>query len=163
MLNATFSTPDLDSFCLLDRLGLTVTGQHVADDHTVLRCRVVAPEDPVERDCWCHRCGAAGVARDTVVRTLAHVPVGWRPTMLHVAVVSNRARASELLGAAAGDVDRGQQPITVVRKGSRALQPLPASPDASCGCGCIRRSWAASCPPGGISRCGGRCAVRCGR
>lgn len=44
--------------------------------------------------------------------------------------VSTGARASELLGATGADVDPGQQLITVVRKGSRALQPLPAAPDA---------------------------------
>ena len=44
--------------------------------------------------------------------------------------VSTGARASELLGAAQGDADPGQQLITVVRKGSRALQQLPASADA---------------------------------
>jgi site-specific recombinase XerD len=44
--------------------------------------------------------------------------------------VSTGARASELLGALSGGADPGQQLITVVRKGSRALQPLPASPDA---------------------------------
>src|SRR5208282_6202279 len=44
--------------------------------------------------------------------------------------VSTGARASELLGATAGDADPGQQLITVIRKGSRAVQPLPASPDA---------------------------------
>jgi site-specific recombinase XerD len=44
--------------------------------------------------------------------------------------VSTGARASELLGATAGDVDPGQQLITVMRKGTRVLQPLPASPDA---------------------------------
>ncbi len=44
--------------------------------------------------------------------------------------VSTGARASELLGARSGDVDPGQQLVTVVRKGSRAVQPLPASPDA---------------------------------
>jgi len=44
--------------------------------------------------------------------------------------VSTGARASELLGARCGDVDPGQQLITVIRKGTRALQPLPASPDA---------------------------------
>jgi hypothetical protein len=82
----TFCCPDLDAFCLLDRLGLTVTGQHVAEDHTVLRCRVLEPDDPVERDCWCHCCGATGVPRDTVTRRLAHVPVGWRPTILQVTV-----------------------------------------------------------------------------
>jgi len=44
--------------------------------------------------------------------------------------VSTGARASELLGATAADVDPGQQLITVVRKGTRVLQPLPAAPDA---------------------------------
>jgi integrase len=44
--------------------------------------------------------------------------------------VSTGARASELLGAVCGDADPGQQLITVVRKGTRRLQPLPASPDA---------------------------------
>jgi integrase len=44
--------------------------------------------------------------------------------------VSTGARAAELLGARCGDVDPGQQLVTVVRKGSRAVQPLPASPDA---------------------------------
>ena len=73
MPDASFSTPDLDRFCRLDRLGLTVTGQHVAEDYTVLRCRFVEPDDPVDRYCWCDRCGAAGVPRDTVVRKLTHV------------------------------------------------------------------------------------------
>lgn len=44
--------------------------------------------------------------------------------------VSTGARASELLGATAGDADPGQQLITVIRKGTRVLQPLPAAPDA---------------------------------
>ena len=44
--------------------------------------------------------------------------------------VSTGARASELLGVRCGDVDPGQQLVTVVRKGNRALQQLPASPDA---------------------------------
>ena len=44
--------------------------------------------------------------------------------------VSTGARAAELLGLRCGDVDPGQQLITVVRKGSRALQQVPASPDA---------------------------------
>jgi len=44
--------------------------------------------------------------------------------------VSTGARAAELLGATRGDADPGQQLITVVRKGSRRLQQLPASPDA---------------------------------
>jgi integrase len=44
--------------------------------------------------------------------------------------VSTGARASELLGARCCDLDAGSQLITVIRKGTRAMQPLPASPDA---------------------------------
>ena len=44
--------------------------------------------------------------------------------------VSTGARASELLSAARGGVDPGRQLITVVRKGTRAVQQLPASADA---------------------------------
>ncbi|WP_041371323.1 tyrosine-type recombinase/integrase [Nakamurella multipartita] len=44
--------------------------------------------------------------------------------------VSTGARSAELLGVRRGDVDPGQQLVTVVRKGSRAVQQLPASPDA---------------------------------
>ncbi len=80
MPNATFCCPDLDSFCQLDRLGLSVTGQQVHHDHAVLACRVLEPDD------WCHECGCQGVPRDTVVRELAHVPLGWRPTILAVRV-----------------------------------------------------------------------------
>jgi transposase len=80
VLNATFSRPDLDSFCLLDRLGLSVTGQQVRDGHAVLACRVLEADD------WCQECGCQGRPRDTVTRRLAHVPLGWRPTILHVRV-----------------------------------------------------------------------------
>lgn len=44
--------------------------------------------------------------------------------------VSTGARASELLGLTCGDANPGEQLVTVVRKGTRALQRLPASPDA---------------------------------
>ena len=44
--------------------------------------------------------------------------------------VASGARASEVLGARCRDADPGQQLITVVRKGSRAIQAVPASPDA---------------------------------
>jgi len=44
--------------------------------------------------------------------------------------VSTGARAAELLGATQEDADPGQQLVTVIRKGSRAMQRLPASPDA---------------------------------
>ena len=46
----------------------------------MLACRVL------ERDDWCRRCGCQGVARDTVTRRLAHLPLGWRPTTLLVTV-----------------------------------------------------------------------------
>jgi site-specific recombinase XerD len=44
--------------------------------------------------------------------------------------VSSGARASELLSATLAGVDPGRQVITVVRKGTRELQELPASSDA---------------------------------
>ena len=44
--------------------------------------------------------------------------------------VSTGARASELLSLTQGGVDPGRQLVTVVRKGSREAQELPASPDA---------------------------------
>jgi site-specific recombinase XerD len=44
--------------------------------------------------------------------------------------VSTGTRASELLSVLRSGADPGQQLITVIRKGSRALQQLPASPDA---------------------------------
>nr|WP_325507284.1 site-specific integrase [Mycobacterium sp.] len=44
--------------------------------------------------------------------------------------ISTGARASELLGVRQCDIDPGQQLITVVRKGSRAVQQLPAAGDA---------------------------------
>jgi integrase len=44
--------------------------------------------------------------------------------------VSTGARASELLSATRGGVDPGRQLITVVGKGTRAVQQLPASADA---------------------------------
>ncbi len=44
--------------------------------------------------------------------------------------VSSGVRAAELLGVTVGDTDPGRQLITVIRKGTRALQQVPASPDA---------------------------------
>ena len=78
MDNATFTTPDLTTFCRLDDLGLAVMGQYLSAEQTVLLCRPVEPDD------WCHRCGCHGQVRDSVVRELAHVPFGWRPTTLQV-------------------------------------------------------------------------------
>ncbi len=57
-----------------------MTGQRLEPDRAVLACRVVEP------DAWCRRCGCEGAARDSVVRRLAHEPLGWRPTTLEVTV-----------------------------------------------------------------------------
>lgn len=80
MADATFTAPDLTSFCLLDGLGLEVVGQRLEPDRAVLACRVI------EADAWCHDCGGQGRARGTVVRWFSHVPLGWRPTILRVQV-----------------------------------------------------------------------------
>ena len=77
---AEFACPDLTTFCRLDELGLDVTGQRLESDRAVLACRVVEPDQ------WCRRCGCEGAPRDTVVRRLAHEPLGWRPTLLEVVV-----------------------------------------------------------------------------
>jgi len=74
----SYTPADLTTFCRLDDLGLTVTGQHLSPERAVLLCRPVEPDD------WCHRCGCHGSPRDSVVRELAHVPFGWRPTTLQV-------------------------------------------------------------------------------
>ncbi len=83
---ADFGRPDLTTFARLDGLGLEVLGQRLEPNRAVLACRVVEP------DRWCHDCGGEGLARDTVVRRLAHEPLGWRPTMLEVVVRRYRCR-----------------------------------------------------------------------
>ena len=97
MRDATFACPDLSTFCRLDELGLVVTGQRLEPDRAVLACRVREADD------WCHRCGEQGVARDTVVRRLAHEPFGWRPTILLVTVRPRVAPGHHGSGAAAGE------------------------------------------------------------
>jgi transposase len=82
--DGTFARPALTSFCRLDELGLEVVGQQLQPDRAVLACRVTGA------DRWCRRCGCEGSARDTVVRRLAHEPLGWRPTTLLVRVVRYR-------------------------------------------------------------------------
>jgi len=77
--HAGFGRPGLTAFARLDGLGLAVIGQRLEPGRVALACRVV------EADGWCRRCGAEGLARDTVVRRLAHEPLGWRPTTLEVA------------------------------------------------------------------------------
>lgn len=84
MRNAT--SPCLDSFCRLDRLGLTVLSQQIEPDHAVLICAPSTAPQP------CPGCRQPGVRHDTVVRRLAHVPYGWKPTILQVLVPRYRCR-----------------------------------------------------------------------
>ena len=79
--------PSLDSFCRLDRLGLSVTAQLVEPDHTVLTCI------PTTEAGVCAGCHHPGARHDTVTRRLAHVPFGWKPTILEVRVPRYRCRA----------------------------------------------------------------------
>ena len=82
MTDATFTCPDLTTFTRLDELGLVVVGQRLEPGRAVLACRVV----DADADGWCRRCGCEGTVRGSVVRRLAHEPLGWRPTTLHVMV-----------------------------------------------------------------------------
>jgi len=82
MSETTFSRPDLTTFLGLEALGLTAVGQFLTAERAVIECRMpIGLEDPL-----CKVCGVQGVARGTVARRLAHVPVGWRPTELVVRV-----------------------------------------------------------------------------
>lgn len=62
--------------------------------------------------------------------------------------VSAGVRASELLGMRGADVDAGQQVITVVRKGTRAIQQVPASPDAFVHLRIYQQAMRGLVPPG---------------
>ena len=84
MPDATFADPDLTTFCRLDDLGLVAVGQRIEPGRAVLACRVAAPDD------WCQECGCQGVPRDSVIRRLAHEPLGWRPTTPEVRVIRYR-------------------------------------------------------------------------
>ena len=91
MSDVTFVRPDLTTFARLDGLGLVVVAQSLQPDRAVLACRVTEPDD--ERDRWCRHCGGVGTPRDTVTRSLAHVPFGWRPTTLMIRVRRYRCQA----------------------------------------------------------------------
>jgi transposase len=109
---AGFACPDMTTFCRLDELGLVVTGQRLEPDRAVLACRVVEPDQ------WCRRCGCEGAARDTVVRRLAHEPLGWRPTTLEVVV--RRYRCSGCGHVWRQDTSRAAEPrAKLSRRGLR--------------------------------------------
>ncbi len=112
MPDATFGCPDLTTFCRLDELGLEVVGQRLEPDRAVLVCRVL------EQDNWCRRCGCEGHPRDTVLRRLAHEPLGWRPTTLLVTV--RRYRCSGCGHVWRQDTSKAAQPrAKLSRRGLR--------------------------------------------
>ena len=97
---------------------MEVTGQRLEPGRAVLACRVVEPDD------WCRRCGCQGTARDTVVRRLAHEPLGWRPTSLEVTV--RRYRCSGCRHVWRQDTSRAAEPkAKLSRRGLRwALEAI---------------------------------------
>ncbi|GAA1351541.1 hypothetical protein GCM10009595_12940 [Falsarthrobacter nasiphocae] len=113
MSNATFTRPDLTTFCRLDELGLEATGQRLEPNHAVLACRIQNP-DP-----WCRRCGCHGTLRDTVLRRLAHEPLGWRPTTQEVTV--RRYRCTGCRHVWRQDMSQAAEPRGAVGSGSRRV------------------------------------------
>jgi transposase len=110
--DATFDCPDLTTFCRLGELGLEVTGQRLRPDRAVLACRIT------DDDSWCRRCGEEGSPRDSVTRTLAHEPFGWRPTTLLVTI--RRYRCAGCAHVWRRDTSRAAEPR--VKLSRRALQ-----------------------------------------
>jgi len=119
--DATFTCPDLTTFTRLDELGLVVVGQRLEPDRAVLACQVV---DVADADGWCRRCGCEGTVRDSVIRRLAHEPLGWRPTTLHVTV--RRYRCSGCGHVWRQDTSRAAEPrAKLSRRGLRwALEAI---------------------------------------
>ncbi len=112
MPDATFACPDLTTFCRVDELGLGVVGQRLEPGRAVLACRVVEPDE------WCRRCGCQGTAVGTVIRKLAHEPLGWRPTILEVTI--RRYRCSGCGHVWRQDTSRAAEPrAKLSRRGLR--------------------------------------------
>ena len=76
------------------------------------------------------RSGSRGRFRTASSMSCSPPCVRTGPGTAGVLDLHRRRAHRELLGALAGGIDPGQQLVTVVRKGSRAVQQLPASPDA---------------------------------
>ena len=124
MVDSTFSVPDVTTFARLDGLGLRVTGQFLEPGRTVLECRVVGD------DAGCRRCGGVGAPRDSVVRRLAHDPMGWRSTLLLVIVRRFRCGGCGLVWRQ--DTSRMAEPRarlsrSAVRWALQALAPIFAA------------------------------------
>ena len=76
------------------------------------------------------RSGSRGRSRTSWFNKLFAALPSDRDRALVAFWISTGARASELLGMRQCDFDPGEQLISVVRKGTRAVQQLPASADA---------------------------------
>lgn len=87
-----------------------MTGQQVAADRAVLACRVA------DEDRWCRRCGQEGSPRDSVTRTLAHEPFGWRPTTLLITI--RRYRCAGCQHVWRQDVDKAAEPRARLSRGA---------------------------------------------
>jgi len=112
LFNATFGAPDLTTFCNLDALGLTVTGQHVDARRAVLECRVASADDR------CRSCTSRGRPLGTVSRRLAHEPFGGRPTTLLVRI--RRYRCTGCARFWLQDTSAAAQPRAKVSRGALA-------------------------------------------
>lgn len=86
--------------------------QRLEPDRAVLACCVVDPDD------WCRRCGCQGSPRDTVVRRLAHEPLGRRPTVLEVVV--RRYRCAGCGHVWRQDITAAAQPRAKLSRGGLA-------------------------------------------
>lgn len=80
MSEPTVTAPNCATLTRLDRLGLSVTGQQILPHTAILHCAIDEADD------WCHACGCQGRYKDTVYRTLHHIPCAGYPTLLKVAV-----------------------------------------------------------------------------
>ena len=113
-----FACAYLTTFCRLYELGLDAVGQRLEPERAVIACRVVEPDQ------WCRRCGCEGIPPDTVTRTLAHEPLGWRPTMLEVVV--RRCRCADCRHVWRQDTSAAAEPrAKLSRRGLRwALESI---------------------------------------
>ena len=81
MSHATFSAPDMTTYCGLEELGLVAVGMRCQGGGFVLKCRAANPAR------LCPGCGRPGYSLGSRTRRLAHEPRGHQPTTLaHVGV-----------------------------------------------------------------------------
>ena len=87
MPNATFSAPDMTTYCGLEELGLVAVGMRCQGGGFVLKCRAANPAR------LCPGCGRPGYSLGSRTRRLAHEPRGHQPTTLAVYVGRYHCRA----------------------------------------------------------------------